>query len=74
MNANDIIREVQENASEYLEMMDEPAILVAGILANKIVKLNNYIEFLERRLRHDSITHTNAISSRNSRVVGVKEN
>lgn len=54
MNASDVIREVQENASEWLEMVENPAELVAGILAEKIVKLNSYIEYLEKRLDHDS--------------------
>jgi hypothetical protein len=53
MNARDIIREVQENSSEWLEMTENPAELVAGILANKIVQLNNHIQYLERRLNHD---------------------
>jgi flagellar biosynthesis chaperone FliJ len=54
MNGADIIREVQENASEWLEMSENPAELMAGILANKIVQLNNYIEYLEKRIDHDS--------------------
>lgn len=54
MNGEDIIREVQENASEWLEMSENPAELMAGILANKIVQLNNYIEYLEKRIDHDS--------------------
>lgn len=58
MNASDIIREVQENASEWLEMVENPAELVAGILAEKVVKLNNYIVYLERRLDHDSRSKT----------------
>lgn len=58
MNASEVIREVQENASEWLEMVENPAELVAGILAEKIVKLNNYIVYLERRLDHDSRSKT----------------
>ena len=54
MNANDVINEVIDNASEYLEMVEDPAIMVAGILANKIVKLNEYIEFLEKRVHYVS--------------------
>lgn len=53
MNAEDVIREVQENASEWLEMSENPTALVVGILAQKIVELNSYIEYLERRLRND---------------------
>ncbi len=54
MTATDIIREVQENASEWLEMAENPAELIAGILAEKIVRLNNYIEYLEKRVENDS--------------------
>ncbi len=56
MNADDIINEVIDNASEYLEMVEDPATLVAGILANKIVKLMDHIQYLERRLKYDSTT------------------
>ncbi len=54
MNAQQIIKEVQENASEWLEMSEEPAALVAGILANKVIELKSYIEYLEKRLNHVS--------------------
>jgi hypothetical protein len=50
MTAQDVIREVQEDAGEYLEMIDNPDALVSGILAAKVVSLNNYIEYLERRI------------------------
>lgn len=50
MNASDIIKQVQEDASEWIEMSDNPAEIVAGILATKIVKLTDYIQYLERRL------------------------
>ncbi len=50
MNANEIIREVQKNASEYLEMVANPEAFVSGILANKIVMLQNHIIYLEKRL------------------------
>jgi len=52
MNANDIINEVIDNAYEWLEMSEDPATMVAGILANKIIKLNEYIEYLEKRVKH----------------------
>lgn len=58
MNAEDVIREVRENASEYLEMVHNPAELMAGILATKIVKLNDYIEYLEKRIKNDSCKKT----------------
>lgn len=56
MNASDVIREVQENASEWLEMVENPAELVAGILANKVVALTSYIQYLEKRIKNDSST------------------
>ncbi len=47
MNVHEIIKEVEKNASEWLEMSEDPTTMVVGILANKIVKLNEYIKFLE---------------------------
>lgn len=52
MTANDVIRQVEENASEWLEMSENPTALVVGILAQKVVSLNGYIEYLERRLNN----------------------
>jgi len=53
MTATDIIKEVQNNASEWLEMSENPAEIVAGILATKVVNLMNHIEYLEKRLQHE---------------------
>jgi len=50
MNAEAIISEVVQAASEYLEMVENPDAMVSGILAAKIVSLQGYIEYLERRL------------------------
>ena len=50
MNPEAIIREVVQDAAEYLEMAENPDAMVSGILATKIVSLNAYIEYLERRL------------------------
>jgi flagellar biosynthesis chaperone FliJ len=61
MNANEIIREVQENASEYLEMVDNPEAFVSGVLATKIVKLQNYIEYLEKRLDYANKSSNNRL-------------
>lgn len=52
MNAIDVIEDIKEDNQELLKTSDHPAALVAGLLANKIVKLNKYIEYLERRLKH----------------------
>lgn len=54
MDPNDIINEVIDSAGEWLEMTEDPATLVVGILANKIVKLNQHIEFLEKRVKYVS--------------------
>jgi flagellar biosynthesis chaperone FliJ len=50
MTAEDVIKEVQENAGEWLEMTQDPAALVTGILANKVIKLQDHIKYLEKRL------------------------
>ncbi len=52
MTPQQIIKEVQENASEWIEMSDTPHAFVAWVLANKIIKLNDHIEFLQKRLNH----------------------
>lgn len=57
MNAEQVIKEVEENASEYLEMVEDPSTLIVGILANKVSKLNQYIEYLEKRLEYVSRTN-----------------
>ena len=54
MNAQDIIREVAQQAAEYLEMTEYPDAMVSGILAKKIVDLQEYIKYLERRLNNVS--------------------
>jgi hypothetical protein len=54
MTPEQLIKQVSEDASEWLEMSNNPAAIVAGILANKIIKLNDHIEYLERRLNHVS--------------------
>jgi hypothetical protein len=56
MNATDIIKDTQAYASEWLEMSDNPDAIVSGILANKIVSLLSYIEYLEKRIKHGSTT------------------
>lgn len=54
MNAQEVIREVQENVSEWLEMTEDPSAIIAGVLANKIVHLKKYIEHLEAKLDYVS--------------------
>ena len=66
MNARDVIKEVQENASEWLEMSENPAEFLAGVLAQKIVNLNSHIEYLERRLDQNvrSLPNNSSIRTR----------
>lgn len=52
MTPLDIIRDAQDRAAEWLEMSEDPATLVAGILASKIIDLQHYIDYLEARLAH----------------------
>ena len=52
--AEDVIDQVQKQAAEWLEMHHNPAELVAGILAYKVVELKEYIVYLERRLQNDN--------------------
>ncbi len=54
MTGADIIRQAKENASEWLETVENPTELLVGILAYKVVELKNRIEYLERRLDHAS--------------------
>lgn len=53
MTADEIIREVYEKASEWIEMSHNPGALVSRILATEIVKLKSEIEYLERRLKNN---------------------
>ena len=59
MNVQEVIKQAEEHASEWIEISDNPAQIIAGVLANKIVILNTYIDHLERRLKHDSSTRAN---------------
>lgn len=54
MTGADIIKEVQENASEWLETVDEPRDLLVAILANKLSTALSYIDYLEKRLKYVS--------------------
>jgi len=56
MTPQEIIDEIQESASEWLEMSEEPGLMLAGIMANKIIELKNHIEYLQKRLDHVSVT------------------
>lgn len=55
MRQKQVINEVCHNASEWLEMSEDPAAIVVGLLAKKVVCLKDYIEFLEQRLKHEEL-------------------
>lgn len=52
MNSQDILNDITYKYSEYIEMQSNPDAFISDILAKKIVSLNEYIEYLERRVRH----------------------
>lgn len=52
MTSNELIAQTIEDASEWLEMTPHPTAMVVGILANKIIKLQDHIEYLEKRLQY----------------------
>ncbi len=54
MTSQQVITSVYEYAGEYIEMVDNPTALVVGLLANKIVELDEYIQYLEKRLEHEN--------------------
>lgn len=56
MTREEIIKQVQEDAGEWLEMIDNPNDHLVGILANKIIKLEDHINYLEKRLEYVNIT------------------
>lgn len=47
---------METKAQEYLEMCDDPQMMLRVLLANKIVEQQKHIEYLERRLKNDSST------------------
>jgi hypothetical protein len=50
MTPDDIIKDAAAYSAEYCEMSDNPAAIVAGVLASRIIKLTEQVEYLERRL------------------------
>lgn len=52
MNVSDVINETIDEAYEWLEMSDDPSNYLMGLLANKIIKLKDQIEYLEKRLEN----------------------
>lgn len=54
MKAQDILDQLYVDASEWLEMADNPDMLMSGILAHRMAVLYDRIEYLERRIFHES--------------------
>lgn len=52
MIPDDVINATQEKAGEWLEMSEDPAAMLAGLLAKDIIRLTEYINYLEKRLEH----------------------
>lgn len=57
MNVQQIIEEVQDNASEWIEMTENPFEFISGVLANRIVELKNHIHYLQKRLSYVENSH-----------------
>lgn len=53
-----VIKIIEEQAGEWLEMADDPNALLIRIMAKKITKLLDDISYLKKRLKHDSSTST----------------
>lgn len=52
MNASKILNDTIDHCEEYLEMIEDPSAFIAEVLAHKVVKLQNYVEYLEKRLEN----------------------
>ncbi len=66
MTEKELIEKVQQNASEWLEMTEDPATMIAGILAKKVIKLMDHVEYLEKRLDYERRNTATSLYSRNS--------
>lgn len=53
MTPDKILTETTLQASEWLEMTDNPAELLAGILAAKLAVSYEEVDYLKRRLAHE---------------------
>lgn len=49
MTPLDLIAQIADEGSEWLEMHECPATYVAGVLAKKVIDLQNKIDYLEKR-------------------------
>jgi hypothetical protein len=61
---SEVINQVKEDASEWLEMSNNPTEMLVGILAQKIVKLNFTLEILQKRIKAmERLQHVDAVSN-----------
>jgi len=63
MKPIDIIRDAEIYAQEHLEMIDEPYKLISIVLANRIISLQDYVEYLEKRLKNNGTGYTRVASA-----------
>lgn len=52
-----IIKEIEEEFSEWIEMTNDPATFVAWVLAKRIIKQSDKIDYLQRRLKYASANY-----------------
>jgi hypothetical protein len=52
MNPDEIIDEMKQRHAEWLEMCEDPAPLLAWVLAQKICYLEEHVQYLQNRLKH----------------------
>ncbi len=50
MKAEQLIKEVREHCEEYLELVQDPSLFIAGVIAHKYVELNSRLEYLDKRI------------------------
>jgi hypothetical protein len=48
------IDDMKEKYAEYLEMVENPYAFMLGVMANKILKLEEYIDYLKKRIEYVS--------------------
>lgn len=46
----EVMDDIYERYGEYIEMQQDQSAFVVELMAKRIVKLNDYIEYLEKRL------------------------
>lgn len=54
MTPHNLINDMHQKYAEWIEMQDDPSAFVAEVLAKKVIALEMYIEYLEKRVDHVS--------------------